>query len=183
MANIPNYTVKNISLGPGILYAGLAGATPSLDIGAIAPDGIEINVKRSFLEVFQGQPKSLIAQFVTQEDVDAKIESLEWNLLNLPIALGSGVTTSSASADTFSFGGDPATTYVAMRVQHATPTGETVSFYFWRCQPTGEWKLSMKEATLHQFPFGFKVLQTTVAWDGSSLPTAQQYFRVIRQKV
>ena len=36
MSNVPSYTADNISLGPGILYVGVVGTTPSIDVGAIA---------------------------------------------------------------------------------------------------------------------------------------------------
>jgi hypothetical protein len=183
MSNIPNYVADNISLGPAVMYVGAAGTTPSLDVGAIHEDGMDFNVTREFLQVFQGSPKQLIKQFVIGETVELNVKTLEWNLLNLPIALGAGVTTSTGSRDEFSFGGDPDTDEIAVRIEHTLPTGQTVSLFVWRAQPIGEWTMNLKQDELHQFPFGFRALQTTVAWDGSDLPVGQQYFRLRRQKV
>ena len=182
MSNVPSYTADNISLGPGILYVGVVGTTPSIDVGAIAEDGMEFNVTRDFLEVNQGSPKVLIKQFVTGETVELKCNTIEWNLTNLTYALGTGVTTSTALKDTYAFGADPATREVAVHVQHALPSGHTISLYMWRAQPTGEWNMSMKQDELHQFPFSFKALQATTAWDGSALAVGQQLFKVTRFK-
>lgn len=182
MANIPLYTVNNISLGPGILFVGLAGATPTVDTGAISEDGMEFNVTREFLEVFQGQPRTLITTFPISETVELTIQGIEWNLMKLPQALGAGVTTFSSTTETFSFGGDPGIDEVAVIVQHAMPSGHTVSIYLWRAQPSGEWNMSMAPDTLHTFPYSFKALQATTAWDGSALPVGSQLFKIVRHK-
>ena len=94
MANIPVYDADNISLGPGVLYIGPVGTTPTVDVGAIAEDGMTFTVSREYLEVFQGSPKVLIKQFVTDETVELTAQGLEWNIMNIPLALGAGVTTS-----------------------------------------------------------------------------------------
>lgn len=182
MANVPSYTVNNISLGPGILYLGLTGSTPSQDAGAISEDGMEFNVTREFLEVFQGQPRQLITTFPISESAELTISGIEWNLMKLPLALGAGVTTWSSTKETFSFGGDPGVDEVALIVQHAMPSGNTVSIYFWRAQPSGEWNMSMAPDTLHTFPYSFKALVATTDWGGTALPVGQQLFRVVRDK-
>ena len=182
MANIPSYDADNISLGPGILYVGLVGSTPTIDVGAISEDGMDFNVSREFIEVYQGQPKTLIKTFPSQEVVEVTCNAIEWNLINLPLALGSGATTSSATEDTFAFGADPGNDEVAVHIQHALPSGNTVSIYIWRAQPSGEWSMSMSQDTIHTFPYSFKALQATTSWDGSSLPVGQQLFKIIRFK-
>lgn len=182
MANIPSYTVDNITLGPGILFIGAVGTTPTTDVGAISEDGMEFTVSREFLEVFQGQPKTLITTFPLEEVVEVVVQGIEWNLMNLPTALGAGVTTSVGDVETFSFGGSAGITEVAVNIQHAMPSGHTVSIYLWRAQPSGEWTMSMSQDTLHTFPWSFKALQATTAWDGSALPVGQQLFRVVREK-
>ena len=182
MANIPSYTLGNLSLGPGILYIGVSGTTPSQDVGAISEDGMTFNVKREFLEVYQGQPKTLIKTFPTQETAEITCNSIEWDLPKLALALGAGVTTSSASQDTFAFGGDPDNDLVAIHLRHTLPSGQTVSIYVWQAQPSGEWSMDMKQDTLHTFPFSFKAIAATVAWDGSALASGQNLFKIVRFK-
>jgi hypothetical protein len=182
LANVPAYDADNISLGPGILYIGVVGTTPNVDVGAIAEDGMEMTVSREYLEVFQGNPKVLIKQFVTGETVEVVMNTIEWNLLNLPRALGAGFTTSSASQDTFSFGADPDTNELSVHIEHALPSGHTISIYIWRAQPSGEWTMNMAQDTLHQFPFSFKALQATTTWDGTALAAGRQLFKIVRFK-
>ncbi len=182
MANIPTYDADNISLGPGILFVGLVGSTPTIDVGAISEDGMEFTVSREFIEVYQGQPKTLIKTFPSEEVVEVTCNTIEWNLVNLALALGSGVTTSDASTDSFSFGADPANDEVAVHIQHALPSGHTVSIYMWRAQPSGEWSMSMSQDTLHTFPYSFKALQATTDWEGNALPAGQQLFKIVRFK-
>jgi hypothetical protein len=182
LANIPSYTVNNISLGPGILYIGLAGTTPTIDAGAISEDGMEFNVTREFLEVFQGQPRTLITTFPISETVELTIQGIEWDLMQLPMALGCGVTTFSSTLETFSFGGDTANDRVAVIVQHAMPSGNTVSIYLWTAEPLGEWTMSMAPDTLHTFPYSFRAVVSTTDWGGTALPVGQQLFRIVREK-
>lgn len=167
-------------MGPGILFIGLVGTTPTIDVGAISEDGMEFTVSREFIEVYQGQPRTLIKTFPSQEVVEVTCNGIEWNLFNLPLALGSGVTTTSATQDTFAFGADPANDEVAVHIQHALPSGNTVSIYIWRAQPSGEWSMSLSQDTIHTFPYSFKALQATTEWDGSTLPVGEQLFRIVR---
>ena len=181
MSNVPVYDVDSISLGPGILFIGPVGATPTTDVGAISEDGMEFNLSREFLEVFQGQPKELITTFPLEEVVEVTIQGIEWNLMELPRALGAGVTTSAGGVETFAFGGSAGISEVAVLIQHSMPSGHTVSIYLWRCQPSGEWTMSMAQDTLHTFPWSFKALSTTTEWDGSALPSGQSLFRIKRE--
>ncbi len=183
MANVPAFITDNISVGPGILFIGLAGATPTIDVGAIAEDGMEFNVTREFLDVFQGSPKSLIKRFVIGEEVELIAQGIEWNLFNLALALGTGVTTSDANTDSYSFGEDPDTLEVAVLLQHALPSGHTISIRLWRAQSNGEWTTSLAQDELQQFPFSFKALSSTLGWDQESLPIGQKLFRIVREKV
>jgi hypothetical protein len=183
MANIPTFNCDNISIGPGIFFIGAAGTTPTIDIGAISEDGMEITVTQEFLDVFQGNPKSLTCRFKTGEDVELVASGLEWNLPNLVFALGGGVTTSTATLDTFSFGSSPSTDDVAVLIQHAMPSGDTVSFYLWKAQVLGDWSLTLAQDELQTFPFSFKGLVATQNWGGEALPVGQQLFRIVREKV
>ena len=182
MANVPVYDADNISIGPGIVYIGPVGATPTVDVGAISEDGMEFTVSREYLEVHQGSPKVLIKQFVMGETVQLKCNTIEWNLFNLAHALGAGVTASTAAKDTFDFGASPDTAEVAVHIQHSLPSGHTISLYMWRAQPSGEWNNVMKQDTLHNFPFSLKALQASTEWDGSALAVGKQLFRIVRFK-
>jgi hypothetical protein len=182
VANISNYNTQNISLGPGVAYIGLAGTTPLTDVGAIHDDGMELTVTREFLDVFQGSPKVLIKRFVTGEKVELAIKGIEWNLINLALALGTGVTTSSAAQDTYAFGEDPNATEMAVQVLHSMPSGNTITLRLWRTQPVGEWKTALKQGELHSFPLSFVALSSTLKWDNSVLVVGKRLFEIVRQK-
>jgi hypothetical protein len=152
------------------------------DVGAIADTGMKFTVTRTFLDVFQGNPKQRIKEFVTQEDAELEVLSLEWNVPNLAYALGAGDITTSGSVDTFSFGGDPSTDEVAVKIQHTLPSGNTVSIYIWRAQPKGTWELNLVQDKLQEFPFSFRALTSTKSWDGATLATTQNLFRIVRNK-
>lgn len=164
------------------MYLGVAGTTPLTDVGAISEDGMTFNLSREFLDVYQGQPKTLITSFPITETVELECNTIEWNLMNLPLALGAGATTSTATKDTFSFGEDPGNDRVAVHIEHAMPSGQTISIYLWNAQPSGEWNMSMAPDTLHTFPYSFKALSSSTAWDGSALPVGQRLFRIVRFK-
>jgi hypothetical protein len=154
----------------------------TVDIGAIAEDGMTFTVSREYLEVFQGSPKTLIKQFVTQENAELVANAIEWNLLNLPLALGAGVTSSSASQDTLAYGGDPATKEIAVKIQHTLPSGHTVSIFIWKAQASGEWELNLAQDQIQSFPYSFKALIATQSWDGVALASNQNLFKIVRQK-
>ena len=143
---------------------------------------MKFSVTRTFLEVFQGNPKQRIKQFVTQEDAELEVQSLEWNVPNLVYALGAGDVTTSGVRDTFSFGGDADTDEVAVKVQHTLPSGNTISIYIWRAQPKGTWELSLVQDKLQEFPFSFRALTSTRSWDGASLASTQNLFKIVRDK-
>jgi len=182
VANVSNYNTSNISLGPGVAYIGQAGTTPLIDVGALHDDGMELTVTREFLDVFQGSPKVLIKRFVTGENVELVVKGIEWNLINLALALGTGVTTSSAAQDTYSFGEDPAAAEVAVQVVHSMPSGNTITLRLWRAQAIGEWKTAMKQGELHSFPLSFKGLSSTLTWDSQALVVGKRLFQIVRQK-
>ncbi len=183
MANIPTFNTDNISLGPGILFIGPSGTTPSLDVGAIGEDGATFSITREVIEVFQGSPRSLTKLFVTFEDVRLTVATIEWNLINLAVALGAGVTTSDANFDTLSFGGDPNFIEQAVLLEHILPVGHTISLQIWKAQSVGEMEISLAQDEIQTFPFNFRALDESVAWDGSALPNKQRLFRIRRGKV
>lgn len=143
---------------------------------------MEFTVTREYIEVFQGSPRTRIANYVTDENYNLSIQGIEWNLMTLPLALGAGVTSSSVSQDTFAFGGDPDTQEVAGMVIHTMPTGQTITFHFYRMQADGEWQLNLKAGELQQFPYSFAGLAVTRGWDGTALASGAQLFKIIRTK-
>jgi hypothetical protein len=183
LANVPTFDTDNISLGPGILFIGPAGTTPTTDVGAIGEDGATFSITREVLEVFQGSPRSLTKLFVTFEDVRLTVSTIEWNLINLAVALGAGVTTTSGVEDTISFGGDPNFLEQAVLLEHVLPVGHTVSIQIWKAQAVGEMEITLAQDELQTFPYNFRALEENLDWAGTTLPNKQRLFRIRRGKV
>lgn len=178
--NMPTYDTKRLSIGPGIVYLGPLGSTPTVDVGAIRP-GSQLVTRRTALDADQGFPAVPIATFVTEEDVVLNFTTIEWNLQNLYRALGGGTYTTTASKDTFSFGGDVNMAEVAIKVVHKTPAGTTLEVYVWRGRGNGEVAVSFNEG-IHEFPYSFTALHTTTDWNGASLPDVGQMARIVHFK-
>lgn len=181
MANVPAYSVSAISFGPGIVYLGPVGATPTIDIGAVKGD-FSMEIKRTPLEVFQGSPQSLIVEYVVKEEVTFKGTGIEWNLDRLADILGCGVTTISGPMTSIAFGGDAAISERALRFVHLTPDGSTIDIQLWRAQGAGEINISIKETDIHEFPFSFKALESSTQFTGGATSAKQKKFKIIRTK-
>jgi len=178
--NVPAYSTDNFSFGPGILYAGAAGTTPTTDIGAVR-SGAELAITRERITVEQGSPFQKVAEYVIRETATLTVTGIEWNFDNLARALGAGVTTSSATKDTFAFGGDMSIKEVALKFVHRSPAGHTFSLYIWKANGTGELTITFGD-DIHEFPYTFEALRSKTDWAGGSLPEKEQLFKIIREK-
>ena len=181
--NIPSYTENNFSFGPGRLFLGAAGTTPTVDVGAITEDGISIEPVNEVRDIRQGNPKLPIYTFSQQQDVLVKATGIEWNLLTLPYALGAGNTTSAAGSDTLTYGGDPLVKKVALHVQHQMAvTGNTLDVYVWQATMNGTPPTFGLGHDEHQFSMEFKAQRVTTDWAGASLAATAQLMKIIRTK-
>lgn len=180
--NLPNYTENNFSFGPGRLFLGAAGTTPTVDVGAITEDGITIQPENATKDIFQGNPKMIVHTFNQQQGVMVNATGIEWNFTNLAYALGAGNTTSSGSEDTFAFGGAPLTKKVALHVQHQMAvTGHTLNAYIWQAVSNGNPSLPLTHDE-HQFALSWKAQRVATDWAGASLATDEQLMKIIRVK-
>jgi len=177
--NLPTYDTQNFSFGPGVLYIGPVGTTPTLDVGAVRA-GAELAVARERLEVRQGSTRNLVQQYVTQETVTLTVTGIEWNLENLTYALGAGVTTAGLDYRELAFGGDLMIREAAVRFKHEMPNGDVLWIDIWRAQGAGEITITFGE-DLHEFPFSFSALDTDSNWAGQALPENGKLFRIRRE--
>ena len=182
MANVPAHTVNRFSFGPGIIYIGVEGATPTLDIGAVKGDA-ELIVSRTPLEVKQGSPQTLVKQYVVEEKVTLRSTSIEWNLDNLPYLIGAGVTTQVGALDTLNFGGDQNINERAVRFLHILPSGSTIDVQLHRAQAIGDINISLKETDIHEIPFEFAALEGNTNFEGAAPAVNQKLFRILHTRV
>lgn len=178
--NIPSYTQDDITYGPGRLFVGAAGTTPTVDLGAIDENGISIGVSASMTNVVAGNPKTTIARFTTEQNVAVKATGVEWNYDNLSYALGGATIATTSTYERFSFGGDPCPDEVALHIQHQMcRTGDTLNVYVWRGAGTGNVDIALSE--VHKFPYEWMALHADEDWAGSPLAAGSSLFRIERQ--
>lgn len=180
--NVPSYETGRFSFGPGILYMGVAGATPTVDIGAVKGDA-ELSIERVRLEMKQGSPQSLIKSYAVEENVSLKVTGVEWNMDNLAYTLGAGITGLSGADETFEFGGDQDTNSRALRYVHIQPDGSTVDIHIFNGEGAGELAIALKETDFHEFPMEFNALEGTVDFENVALEASKKKIKIIRTSV
>lgn len=172
--NVPAYTTSNISIGPGILFLGVAGATPTIDVGAVRSG--ELTITREKLDVDQGFPAQPIVSYAIAEDVTLTINAIEWDFTHLSQALGAGVVTGSTQLD---FGGDPNFSEVALKYRHRMAAGSTIEIDIWKANGSGEITTTFGD-DVQEFPYSFATLNSTLDWASNTLATDQSMFQIRR---
>ncbi len=182
-ANLPSYDTRRMPVGGARVYIGVIGTTPSTDVGAIDPDGgVTVRMIREGGEIRQGFPSLSVLRYVSREDCEIEFDGLEINPEQLRFGMGAGVTTSSASEESYSFGGDPAVTTCALHVRHESVLGLTMNIYVWQARGMSdnvEINFGMSPST---FPYKYQALHTTTDWAGTSLNGKAQLVKVLYQK-
>ena len=172
--NIPNITTSNFSFGTGILKLGVAGATPTLDVGAVTA-GSSLEIRGTALDARSGTPSMLIKRYTQVSDVVFTLTGLEWYYDNLAKALGAGITTSSQ----FDYGGDPNVASYALQFEHRMPTGNTQTIRLWEVVGSGEMTINFGE-DMHEFPMTYQAIRSTTDWASNNLAGCNQYFRIVK---
>lgn len=178
--NIPTGSTNNISFGPGRVYLGAAGATPTTDVGYISEDGITVEVQSERRDIVQGNPKLVEYTFSQTQGVMVNLTSIEWDLLRLADVFGAGVTTATAGEVTIGFGGDPLVRSVAMHVEHQMAvTGNTMNVYVWKAVSDTSLSIPLG-ADEHSFELAFKAQRSSTDWNGASLAYNEQLVKFER---
>jgi len=180
--NVPAHEEGRFSFGPGILYLGALGTTPTTDIGAVKGD-VEVLIQRVPLEVKQGSPQTLIKKYAVEENLTLKITGIEWNLDNIAYAVGAGITSISGADEIFEFGGDVDNNNRALRFVHIQPDGSTIDLHIFKAEGSGELAIALKETDMHEFPFEFDVLEGSLDFEGNALAASKKKFKIIRTGV
>ena len=177
--NVPSYSSKRFSFGPGIMYLGVAGTTPTMDIGAVTGD-FALEVDRTVLAIEQGSPQTVVQQYCVKEDVKFSVTGIEWNMTNMSYLLGAGVTTQSGANEQLDFGGDFNLSNRAVRFVHIQPDGSTIDIQIFNAQGGGKIKIGGKSKAPHEFPYDFVALLGTVDFQNAAVPNLKNKFRIIR---
>src|SRR5262245_25095786 len=132
-------SADRVSFGAGVLRIGPSGVTPSTDIGYIRT--AQLSVTRQKIELLLGFPRTLIVQFVNQEDVTLSVTGLEWSIDRLSNAFATG----NISGNKLRFGGDVNLSRVALEFEHQMPNGGTATIRIWKAQGQGDLQLNFGE--------------------------------------
>ena len=177
--NVPVYDTARITFGPGRLYLGAVGVTPTIEIGAVKGDAT-LSIKRKTLDVMQGSPQTIIEQYVTQEEVSLKVTGIEWNTNGLQMVLGAGITANSAGVETLEFGGDMKMSKQALLFRHISADGSTIDIEMYNVEGSGEIEVGIKETDVHEFPYEFVALEGTTNFAAAALAAKKKYFKIKR---
>ncbi len=176
--NVPSYDVQNISVGPGVLFLGTAGNTPTTDVGAVRNG--ELVVTREKLDIEQGWPAQLIARYTPRETVTLTVTGIEWHFANLAKALGAGIATGAGAGTLFEFGGDINFSNISVKYQHRFAAGGTLEVNIWTANGSGEITTTFGD-DVHEFPYAMTALNSTVNWASAVLPETGSLFQIARQ--
>ena len=180
--NTPSVTRNNISFGPGVLYIGASGDTPTVDLGAISEDGISVEISSEKRTITQGNPKMPDLIYCQAQSAIVTVSGIEWNFDNFLYGLGAGTTTVSASEETFTFGGEPAVDEVAIHIQHQMgyAVGTTMNLYIWRAASEAGFTMPFSHDE-HTFEYKWSALRSTTNWASVALASGAQLFHAQRQ--
>ncbi|MCP4599193.1 MAG: hypothetical protein GY847_01425 [Proteobacteria bacterium] len=175
--NMPTYDTTKLTFGPARLFLGPAdGTTPTVDVGAVS-EATSINITREIVDVRQGNPARIIESYCVSETVEISFSGLEIDILKLPYALGTGVTTSAGQVDSLGFGGDMNINECALHLQHIHPAGSTEDLYCWRVRGNGSLARDFASTPTHEVPMTFTCLDEETDWASDSLNDIARYLK------
>lgn len=180
MYNNPSGTLGNITIGPGIIYLGASGTTPSVDVGYVKGKAT-LMYNREQKEVRAGSPQTIIDALVSQEDVMVEFTGIEWNFDNLLHVLGDGATSVSGANKILKGGGTPATAKKALRFIHKMADGGTLELDLWKCIGEGKIEATINSDDIHEIKYKFKAMDPgTTDWAGAALSDGQKLVKIVR---
>jgi hypothetical protein len=182
MYNNPAFDTTRMTLGPGIIYIGPAGSTPTVDIGAVKGKAT-LTIERQEVEVRQGTPQLLVAKFAKQEDATLEITGIEWNLDRLAQVMMDGTTSLSGAIEKLKVGGRPTATPWALRFVHKAADGGTVEVDMWKVLGDSKIAIGINDNDMHDFPYKFTCMHPGATdWSGAALSDGQALVQILRTK-
>jgi len=178
--NIPSGSTTDISFGPARLFLGVAGATPTVDVGFISEDGVSLEISNETKDIVQGNPKLIEYTFSQTQGVMVNVSSIEWDFDSFQRAIGAGITASAGGVDSFTFGGDPLIAQVAIHIQHQMAvSGNTLNCYVWKAVSESGYGITMG-ADEHTFEYKWKAQRATTDWASNVLSYREQLVKIER---
>lgn len=188
--NFPSGTISDISFGPARVYMAsyiTTSGDPLLswgtDVGFIGEDGVNVEISAERRDITQGNPRLIEYSFTQSQSVMINFTSIAWDVDNFARALGgsSDVTTATATAESFGFGGDPINQSVGIRIAHEMAvSSDTINVFVWKAMSESGFTIPFGQDE-HQFEFSFKVLRSEFDWRGTPLDRKKQLILVERE--
>ena len=177
--NFPTVTPADISIGPGVIYMGAAGTTPTLEVGTITvEDGVKLKPTMEREDILAGNPAMIAHSLVKAAGFGIEFTGVEWDFDLLAYALGSGITTGSS---TLGFGGDPNMKQVAIEVHHRMAgVLNTMIIRLWKGVADSAPEITMG-MDAHKFPMSFVAQRSATSWSGAALAAEEQLVQFFRQ--
>ena len=180
--NKPSGDAAQISMGPGIIFLGPVGATPSVDGGHVTGDAA-LSVIRERTDIRAGSPQNLIEALASQEDVSIEFTGIEWDMDALAKALGDGTTAVSGADETLKVGGAPDFNKYALRFQHIMADGGTLTADMWKVIPAGEVAIALNLDSPHEMPMKFDAMYPGATdWGAAALSAGEELVKLSRIK-
>lgn len=180
MYNNPSGDVNKISLGPGIVYIGTTGSTPTIDVGYVKGEAT-LTFERSQTEIRQGSPQTIVDALVNSENVMIEFSGIEWNLDNLLYALGDGATSVSGATDIYKVGGKPVVQKRSLMFFHKMADGSSLFVDLWKAVPEGVITSKVSPTDPHEQAYKWKAMDPgNTDWAGGTLSDGQRLVRVRR---
>jgi hypothetical protein len=175
---IPDYDVENLSFGPGVIYIGVPGTTPTTQVGAVS-NGMALAHIIEILEATAGNPSEEIESYRKTDEVHFTFVGLEWNLELLPFYIGAGIV----EEDRLEYGGEIEVKEASFRFIHQFPpqvgasVGSTLIIDIWRARPDSDFGISFSGDSLHQFEQDFRAVKVDTDWSGTELSSGEEFYR------
>jgi len=182
MANISTvFDQKNIFQGPAVVKldaSTISGGSPS-EIGGVAEVSLDVGLE--ILQVEQGFPRTLMAQFVKRKTVKVSFKSLEtgdYSLWRYALAAATYSTTGTGGfIHNVDFGEQNTMTACRIQLIIINCDGFTEEMNLWKCMGGSEGiKRDFADEDVHGPTYTFNVLRCTQDWWGSALATSKAFF-------
>lgn len=182
MSNVPTFTKNWFAFGPGVVFIGAAGSTPTEEWGAIDrdnPPSFELATERR--EILQGGGGAMVVQRLNiAQRLSVSFGGLEVRPERIHQLVGSGAYTTTASEHIYTFGGEPLPDDYAIHIRNVLPkSGYTQDWYIWEANGDGNLSYTMSSAEEHKVPATFQATRVTTDWAGNALASGAQLFKAV----
>jgi len=181
--NRPTINTNEISMGPAVVFLGPAGATPSVDVGAVAEDAsVTFEFADEKVELRQGNPALLELMASSKQDFRVRVTSHQWDMDLFNKALGTATTSADGDDSILEYGGKATVASQAMHIRHymAQP-GHTVDLYVWEVYPESGFNQQFTQE-FHSREMVFLAKRSSQNWAGSSLANGKELLKMVIDK-